>query len=243
MAAPSPLMAGSVFQEYETDLEQLTSSVKAKLSEEARDVRGDARGAVLRRVERELEEADEIIAQMEIEVQTADRDERDVLQSQLKQHKASIAQQKAELASTRHSRSTAAMLTDLLGPNSEHTAIDMDRSDSSNEQGSQAQLQRSRLLSTTDKLSEGQRRLEDSHRVALETEVLGADILNNLRGQRDQLEHTRDTLYEADGSIDRASGTLKKMIRRAQKQRLVTYGIIAILVFLILYVLFSKLFG
>lgn len=58
-------------------------------------------------------------------------------------------------------------------------------------------MQRSRLLSATDKLSDGQRRLEDSHRVALETEVLGADILTNLRGQRDQLEHTRDTVSRA----------------------------------------------
>ncbi|KAM0788232.1 hypothetical protein ACM66B_001386 [Microbotryomycetes sp. NB124-2] len=240
MANSSPLMAGSVFQEYETDLDTLISSVKAKVSKDARDSRGDARRTVLRRIERELEEADEIIAQMEIEVQTADRDERSILQSKLKQHKATIAQQKAELSKVNSSSDR----DDLLGSNNDHTAIEMDRSDSPNDQeGSQAQLQRNRLLSTTDRLSEGQRRLEDSHRVALETEVLGADILNNLRGQRDQLEHTRDTLYEADGSIDRASGTLKKMIRRAQKQRLVTYGIIGILVFLILYVLYSKLFG
>lgn len=73
---------------------------------------------------------------------------------------------------------------------------------------------------------------------------MGADILRNLRGQREQIEHTRDTvsaacpfnpcgseshpvkgfgdgilriahhaqLTTADSSIDRASGTLKKMI-------------------------------
>lgn len=65
----------------------------------------------------------------------------------------------------------------------------MDREDSGS-----GQAQRSRLLSATDKLSEGQRRLEDSHRVALETEDLGAGILRDLRGQRDQLEHTRDNV-------------------------------------------------
>jgi len=70
------------------------------------------------------------------------------------------------------------------------------------------------LLAGTDKLADGQRRLEESHRVALETEDLGAGILTNLRGQREQIENTRDTLYRADNSIDRASGTLKQMIRR-----------------------------
>ena len=79
---------------------------------------------------------------------------------------------------------------------------------------SSVQAQRARLLSGTDKLSDSSRRLEESHRVALETEDLGADILGNLRGQREQIEGTRDRLYQADRNIDRASGTLGKMIRR-----------------------------
>lgn len=63
-------------------------------------------------------------------------------------------------------------------------------------------------------MSLGTRRLDNAHRIALETEDVGADILRNLRGQREQIEHTRDTLQHADTSIDRASGTLKKMIWR-----------------------------
>ena len=77
-----------------------------------------------------------------------------------------------------------------------------------------ANAQRSRLLSTTDKLSDSSRRLEDSHRLALETEDLGAGILGNLRGQREQIENTRNRLVDADRGIDRASGTLGRMIRR-----------------------------
>lgn len=70
----------------------------------------------------------------------------------------------------------------------------MDSLPSSSSSSSQAQAQRTRLLNTTDKLTEGQKRLEDSHRIALETEDLGTDILRDLRGQRDQLEHTRDNV-------------------------------------------------
>ena len=40
----------------------------------------------------------------------------------------------------------------------------------------------------------GSSRLENAHRIALETEDVGADILRNLRGQREQIEHTRDTV-------------------------------------------------
>jgi vesicle transport through interaction with t-SNAREs protein 1 len=71
---------------------------------------------------------------------------------------------------------------------------------------------RTRLLAGTEALSDSSRRLDNAHRIALETEDVGTDILRNLRGQREQIEHTRDSLTRADGSIDRAAGTLKKMI-------------------------------
>ncbi|GAA5884440.1 hypothetical protein JCM6882_005253 [Rhodosporidiobolus microsporus] len=232
----------SVFAEYETDLETVLSGVSDKLGGEAVSLRGDERRAIFRRVERELEEADEIIAQMEVEVQTADKDKAE-LQGKLRGHKSTVARHKGELESL----ASNADRDDLLTPSSrgDHISIpmeDFERAESPSS-ASASQAQRSRLLSQTDKLADGQRRLEDSHRMALETEDVGTNILRDLRTQRDTLEHTRDTLYDADGSIDRASNTLKKMIRRAYQQRAVTYAIIAILCLLILYVLFSKLFG
>jgi vesicle transport through interaction with t-SNAREs protein 1 len=51
---------------------------------------------------------------------------------------------------------------------------------------------RSRLLSGTVLLEDGSRRLQDSQRIALETEEQGADILTNLRRQREQIENSRD---------------------------------------------------
>jgi len=87
---------------------------------------------------------------------------------------------------------------------------------------------------------EGSRRLEDSHRIALETEDVGADILRTLRIQRGQIEHTRDMLVETDVNIGRASGTLKSMIRRMHQQRIATGAIIVVLVLLIGFILWAK---
>ena len=53
---------------------------------------------------------------------------------------------------------------------------------------------RTRLLQGTETLQDGSRRLDNAQRIALETEDVGADILRNLRGQREQIEHTRDTV-------------------------------------------------
>ena len=53
---------------------------------------------------------------------------------------------------------------------------------------------RTRLLAGTALLEDGTRRLHESQRIALETEEQGADILSNLRRQREQIENTRDTV-------------------------------------------------
>lgn len=54
--------------------------------------------------------------------------------------------------------------------------------------------QRTRLLQGTSTLADSSRRLEDSHRIALETEDVGADILRNLHMQREGIIRTRDTV-------------------------------------------------
>ena len=82
----------------------------------------EERNAVFRRIERELEEADEIvcilsqlssreerlipllnvqqIAQMDIEAQTADHHEKASLQAKLREHKAKVNKQRADLVSS-----------------------------------------------------------------------------------------------------------------------------------------------
>ncbi|BGP38560.1 t-SNARE VTI1 [Rhodotorula kratochvilovae] len=205
-------MDSSVFAEYETDLVTVLQGVADKLAGDAVSLRGDERKGLLRRLERDLEEADEIIEQMQLEVQTADKDKSE-LQAKLRTHKATLARHKGDIKSLASSADRDDLLASSSAPLGAHVAIEMeDRAESPSL--AQAQAQRSRLLSATDKLADGQRRLEESHRMALETEDLGTGILRDLRGQRETLEHTRDTLYDADGSIDRAAGTLKKMMRR-----------------------------
>ncbi|GAA5841615.1 hypothetical protein JCM5353_002750, partial [Sporobolomyces roseus] len=220
--------------------DSLVQGIVDKLEGGASKLKGEEGNAVFRRIERELEEADEIIAQMDIEAQTADHHEKASLQARLREHKAKVNKQRADLKSAQAS----ADRDDLLSrPSATHTALNMtSRSPSPSSSPSPAYAQQTRLLSATDQLTDGQRRLEQSQRVALETEGLGTGILENLRGQRDSLIRTRDTLYEADGSVDRAANTIKKMVGRMQQQKAVTYAIIGVLIFLILYVLFSKLF-
>lgn len=93
-----------------------------------------------------------------------------------------------------------------------HTAYSMDVDDA--DTLSAGAGQRTRLLAATSTLKSSDARLDNSARLAAESEAIGGSVLESLRGQGAQLANARDTLDEADGSIARASGTLKKMVRQ-----------------------------
>lgn len=156
---------------------------------------------MLRRVEIELDEADDIvcryflpavsaltlvapqISQLEIEVQGIPVSVRSPYNARLKQAKYDLNRYK-KLSKDLHSQSSRA---DLLGsPRFKAGATSDDpygeRSD------------RTRLLAGTQTLSDGNRRIADSTRIALETEEQGADILRSLRVQGEQIQNSRNTV-------------------------------------------------
>ncbi|KAF9498458.1 vesicle transport v-snare protein vti1 [Pleurotus eryngii] len=224
----------TLFDSYEQDFQQFIETIRPKLEGNAEEPAGgssaihDQRKASLRRVEMELDEADEMVSQMEIEIQGISQSIRAQYQSRLRTAKADLARYKKLFKDSQAQVARSDLFSSKAGG---FSSSDDPYSDSSD---------RSRLLAGTSLLEDGSKRLQESHRIALETEDQGAEILMNLRTQREQIENSRNTLYTADSAIDRASGTLKKMIRRMYQQRLVTAAIITVLVLLIGVIVWEK---
>ncbi|TKY87074.1 hypothetical protein EX895_003751 [Sporisorium graminicola] len=220
-----------LFDSYASDLQQLKQGIRQKL-DQAKSQNGEAKKSTLRRAEMELEEADEVISQMDIEVQGFPQSVRSRFSVQIRGFKQEIQALTKEVRSGLSSSSSGGARGGYDPAYADEDA-DLEAADS-------ATANRQRLLQGTASLEDGTRRLEESNRLALETEDLGADILRDLRSQREQIENSRDTLRQADQSIDRSSKTLSKMIRRAKQQKLVTVGIIVCLILLILLILYNK---
>ncbi|SOV05809.1 related to VTI1 - v-SNARE: involved in Golgi retrograde protein traffic [Ustilago sp. UG-2017a] len=220
-----------LFDSYASDLQQLKDSVCQKI-DQAKSQNGEAKKSTLRRAEMEVEEAEEVISQMDIEVQGFPQSVRSRYSVQIRGFKQEVQ------ALTKQVR--AELSASSGGARGGHDAAYAD--EDGDVEADAATANRQRLLQGTASLEDGTRRLEESNRLALETEDLGADILRDLRSQREQIENSRDTLRQADQSIDRSSQTLSRMIRRAKQQKLVTIGIIVCLVLLILLILYNKLF-
>ncbi|KIO24014.1 hypothetical protein M407DRAFT_104260 [Tulasnella calospora MUT 4182] len=221
----------SLFESYEQDFQTIVSSIRQKVEVEAVAQTGEQRKATLRFVEMELDEADEMVSQMEVEIQGMPQSIKSKYQSRVKSSKAELQKWKKQAKDLHFSGARQ----ELFAGRSNAAAADDPYADD------EVRSQRTRLLQGNQTLAESTRRLEDSQRIALETEGIGADILTNLRQQRGQIENARDQLQQADGSINKASGTLKGMIRRMYQQKIVTGAIITVLVLLILIILWEKL--
>ncbi|EJD04617.1 vesicle transport v-snare protein vti1 [Fomitiporia mediterranea MF3/22] len=226
----------SLFDTYEADFDQIVASIRTKLDGDSPEQSGEQRKAALRRVEMELDEADEMVAQMEIELQGMPQSIKQPYANRRNTAKSTLSSLKTRARTLHATVQRAALLS------STSDAAGSPFRDSTDElPGGGISSDRTRLLKGTQLLEGGSQRLQDAHRVALETEDQGADILRDLRRQREQIENSRNTLQTADSAIDRASGTLKRMIRRMYQQRAVTAAIIIVLIVLIVVILWFKL--
>jgi vesicle transport through interaction with t-SNAREs protein 1 len=218
----------ALFDSYEQDFKQFIETIREKL-EGDENQEGEQRKASLRRVEMELDEADEMVSQMDIEIQGIPQSIRPQYHARLKTAKADLSRYKKMFKDLSSQLARSSLLASSARPGYS----------SDDPYGTTGD--RSRLLAGTAILEDGTKRLQESQRLALETEEQGTDILMNLRLQREQIENSRNTLEMANDSIARATNTLSGMIRRMYQQRFVTGAIIAILILLIIIVVWSKL--
>lgn len=145
----------------------------------------------------ELDEADEMVwyyvdysiisshgvdqvSQMEIEIQGIPQSVRAQYHTRLRTAKTDLSRYK-KLLKDQHAQVARA---DLLSSSQPFSSSDDPYGTSD----------RSRLLAGTSLLEDGTKRLQESQRIALETEDQGADILMNLRTQREQIENARNTV-------------------------------------------------
>lgn len=119
---------------------------------------------------------------MEIEIQGIPQSIRPQYQTRLRTAKSDLARYK-KLSKELHSQTAR---SDLLSSQPGVFSTSDDPYSASSD--------RTRLLAGTSLLEDGTKRLQDSHRIALETEEQGADILLNLRTQREQIENSRNTV-------------------------------------------------
>lgn len=189
----------------------------------------EERKRVLKAVENATDECLELLEQMSIEVQNIPSTERAPYNTKVRQYRAQVDQSKGRLKDFLDDQDRNELFGSRYTDN-EAGVVDDETHDA----------QRKKLLSNNASLERTSERLRDSQRIAIETESVGGNILNDLRAQREQILGSRNTLLAADNYVDRSVKTLKSMSRRLTANKFISYAIIAVLILLILLVLISN---
>ncbi|KAK9475730.1 t-SNARE [Lipomyces japonicus] len=220
-----------LFSSYESDFRLAFAEVAQKI-DQIPELATEPRKATIRAAERAIDEADEIISQMAIELQNISSGNRAKLNARLRGYRSDLDKSKRDLRKSIE----AGDRQELFGARA--SAAGSAGAGLSNDEISQDQRQQ--LLSGTDRLENSSQRLRDSQRLANETESIGANILTDLRGQREQIINSRNVLMEADTYVDKSIRTLRGMARRMVTNRLITIGIVVLLIIIIAAILIGR---
>ncbi|XP_074648178.1 vesicle transport through interaction with t-SNAREs homolog 1A-like isoform X2 [Tubulanus polymorphus] len=188
----------SLMESYEQQFANLTAEITSK-TVRIPNLTGAEKQTLSSNVEKLLDETRELLEQMDLEVLDLQPKDRNKYQTRLKSYRTELSKLEKALKQSRIAFSDEIQSRDeLFGDDSYSTSAD----------------QKTRLLENSERMERGSKRLEEGYRIALETEQLGATILEDLSTQRESIQRSRDRLRETDSTLGRSSRILTGMMKR-----------------------------
>ncbi|XP_044294796.1 vesicle transport through interaction with t-SNAREs homolog 1A isoform X7 [Varanus komodoensis] len=185
----------SDFEGYEQDFSVLTAEITNRIGKVPK-LLGDEKRQMVSNVEKQLEEARELLEQMELEVREIPPQSRGMYSSRMRSYNQEMEKLEADFKRSRIAYSDE-VRNELLG-----------------DDGNSSEIQRAHLLDNTERLERSSRRLEAGYQIAVETEQIGQDILENLSHDREKIQRARERLRETDANLGKSSRILTGMLRR-----------------------------
>lgn len=192
-----PLKMSSDFEVYEQDFGTLTADITNKVGRIPK-LSGDDKKGMVTNVEKQMEEARELLEQMDLEVREIPLQSRGLLSTRMKSYKQELAKLDKDFKRSRIAYSDEVNLrNELLG-----------------DDGNTTENQKACLLDNTERLERSTRRLEAGYQLTVETEQIGQEILENLHHDKEKIQRARERLRETDTNLGKSSRILTGMLRR-----------------------------
>lgn len=197
-----------MIQSYEQQYSVLTADITAKIGRLKTGIE-ENREQLIREIYSNFEEANDLLEQLELESRGAGAG------SRIAAYKAELQRIKDEFRSVSNNSANYNMDTEEVY-----------------EEWNGANEQRQKLLDNSERLERTGKNLTEGYRVILETEEIGAAVLQDLSVQRETIQRSRGRLRETDEQLNRTSRLMNSMIIRSLQDRF-----ILIMVFLVLGIL------
>ena len=201
-----------VFDSYAEEHAELCAAAGRAIAMLRGQAPGPSRKETQATAENELRKAEEMVQQMELEARSAPKgDAGRALQARVKACRSEVGVLRSSL---KQAAASVPRADAILGG-------------SSGDEG--ADDQRAQLLRMGERMQEGTSKLQQAHRVIVETEAIGGSILRDLRDQRETITHAAGTLQRANEGLLRSKRTLAAISRRALGNKLLMWCMIALL--------------
>ncbi|XP_028936324.1 vesicle transport through interaction with t-SNAREs homolog 1A isoform X2 [Ornithorhynchus anatinus] len=214
----------SDFEGYEQDFAVLTAEIIGKIGRVPK-LPPDEKKQMVTSVEKQLEEAKELLEQMDLEVREIPPQSRGMYASRMRSYKQEMTKLETDFKRSRIAYSDE-VRNELLG-----------------DDGNSSENQRAHLLDNTERLERSSRRLEAGYQIAVETEQIGQEMLENLNHDREKIQRARDRLRETDANLGRSSRILTGLLRRIIQNRILIVVLAIIIVFTILMAIYLSVRG
>ncbi|XP_078269625.1 vesicle transport through interaction with t-SNAREs homolog 1A isoform X2 [Rhinoraja longicauda] len=216
----------SDFEVYEQDFGTLTADITSKVGRIPK-LSGDDKKGMVANVEKQIEEAQELLEQMDLEVREIPLQSRGLFSTRMKSYKQELAKLDKDFKRSRIAYSDEVNLrNELLG-----------------DDGNTTENQRACLLDNTERLERSTRRLEAGYQLTVETEQIGQEILENLHHDKEKIQRARERLRETDTNLGKSSRILTGMLRRIIQNRIVMFILGAIILLSIVLAIYFAVRG
>lgn len=208
----------SVIESYEGDFRDLVTRINKKCAA-IPDLTGGGKKDEIAKTQNEIEEANDLIEQIEMEVIGLPSADRSAAKSRLGSYKKEVKDLEKALRKASVQLSSSQSARDDL--------FDFEGGDDA----------RDALLGNTERLDRTSKRLDNGHRAALDAVDVGAGALAELQSQRETIDRSRGRLKGIDTDLFSSNRVLGRMIARAYRNRVATFIIIGVLLLTIVMII------
>ncbi|CAG9798327.1 unnamed protein product [Chironomus riparius] len=197
-----------LLEEYEQQFGQLSAEITSNIGRLS-SVSIDDRRNLIVEINRGIDEAQEILEQIGLEInQNTDHSQRTSQQMRLKSYQAELRRLEED-----YNKSKIKPNPLLVDDSSSIDDFDIGIPED----------QKRRLLDNSERLERTGNRLAEGYRIAIETEEIGTQVLQNLSTQRESIQRSRNRLRETNADLGRSSRLMNTMIMRSIRDKFVLY--------------------
>jgi len=204
----------ALFDQYEMELTHKIAVIRQRINQLG-SFQGEKKKVVITETEIQLESVKEIYNKMEQIAKNSPRERARKLQTKLRTFEGDLSRLQRDLQSASLFSSSGNGPSNNFRDSDDFQVKELDH--------------RQKILAGSAKIDESTERLNNAHRIAIETENIGTSVLGEMHGQKRQLEGIRSNLDLVNDNVTKGRKIISSMGRRVVTNKLILAVIICIL--------------